>query len=48
MIDEVTDGAICVSCEFLLQFLEVLDSNAYDDNFDVHIESGAFGPPLYP
>ena len=48
VINEVTYGAIFVAREFLLQFLEVLDSNAYDDDFGVHIEAGAFGPPLYP
>ena len=48
VIDDVTDGAICVAREVLLQFLKVLGANARDDDFDAHIESGDFGPPLYP
>ena len=48
VINEVTDGAICVAREVLLQFLEVLGANARDDDFDAHIKAGDFGPPLYP
>ena len=48
LIDEVTGGSICVAREVLLQFLKVLGANACDDDFDAHIESGDFGPPLYP
>ena len=48
VIDDVTDGAICVAREVLLQFLDVLGANDCNDDFVAHSEAGNFGPPLYP
>ena len=47
VIGDVTDDAICVAREVLLQLLEVPGANAHDDDFDAHIKAGSFGPPLY-
>ena len=48
VIDEVTNGTICVTREVLLHFLEVLGTNARDDGFNAQIKAGDFCPPLYP
>ena len=47
VIYEVMDGAICVTHEVILHFLEVLGANAHENDFDAHIKAGGFGPPLY-